>query len=152
LVAVTAVAQVARLAPFLEVLDFEALQLRSLTEAVCATVGRRLDLDCFLGECLAGAEVTGAGLGVTGALATGVGAGVGETGVATGGAVETGAVVVGGVVVGGVLVGGVVVGGVGPVVVVPEPLHRPSAQHGSTTRSLLSGMPGPAMIQRFSGE
>ena len=148
----TAVAQMARLAPFLAVRDLEVLQLRVLSEAVCAIFDRRLGLDCFfLGAGLAGVEVTGAGLGGTGAPATGVGAALGVTGVVTGGVVETGWVV-GGVVVGGVLGDGVVVGGVGSDVVVPEPLHRLWAQHGSTTRSLLTGMAGPPMIHRFSGE
>lgn len=144
---------VARLAPFLVCDILEALQLRALTEAMCAMFDRRVVWGCFfLGECLAGGEVTGAGL-VTGALATGVGAGVGETGVVVGGAVETGVVVVvGGVLAGGVLVGGVLAGGVGSEVVVPEPLHRAAAQHGSTTRNLLSGISGPSMIHRFSGE
>ncbi|HXD64227.1 MAG TPA: hypothetical protein VNV17_06410 [Solirubrobacteraceae bacterium] len=140
------------MAPFLAVRDLEVLQLRMLTEAVWAIFERRLGLDCFLlGAGLTGVDVTGAGFDVTGALATGVGAGLGVTGTVAGGVGETG-VVVGGVGAGGVLEGGVLVGGVGADVVVPEPLQRLWAQHGSTTRSLLTGMPGPPMIQRFSGE
>lgn len=151
MVAVVAVVQAARLAPLVDVDDLEALQERELTEAVRARLVRRLVLDgFFLAGCWAGAEVTGAGLAVTGAEATGVGIGVGVTGVVAGGAVETG-VLAGGVVDTGVVVGGVVTG-VGSEVVVPEPLHRPWAQHGSTTRSLLIGIPGPSMIQRLSGE
>lgn len=146
--AATAVAQAARLARVCAARDFEDLQLRELTEAVCARFVRRLGLGRVLGECLIGAEDTGAGLGFTGALATGVG----ETGVVAGAAVETGLVVAGAVLVAGAFGGGVVLGGVAPNVVVSEPSHSPSAQHGSTTRSLLTAMPGPAMIQRFRGE
>lgn len=147
----TTVGHVARWAPFFEVRDFGALQVRELTEAAWATVVRRLGFGWFfLGECLAGAGGTGAGLGVTGVLATGVGAGAGGTGLAAGDGAATG--VVSGGAGAGVVPGGVLVGGAGVVVVAPDPLHRPSAQHGSTTRSLLTGIPGPPMIHRFSGE
>ena len=140
----------------------DVLQLR-VTEAMYVVFDRRLVLGCFFfGAGLTGVEVTEAGL-VTGALATGVGVGVGETGVRAGGAVETGFVLVGGAVDTGEVVVDVLAGGVvgvlaGGVVgaeasdAVPEPVHKAAAQHGSTTRSLLIGMAGPAMIQRLSGE
>lgn len=150
--ATSALAQVARAAPFLVVPDLDALQLRVLTEAMWARLARRLGLVCFLGACAVGADVTGAGLGATGALATGVGAGVGDRGVVAGGVVATGVVLVGPLLAGGLLDGGVLAGGVGSELGVLEPAHRPWAQHGSTTRSLFTGMPGPSMIHRFSGE
>lgn len=149
--------QTARLAPFLVLRDalmaLMALQLRVFTEATWAMLDRLTGFDCLRGLCLTGLDATragvdttatGAGLDAAGALETGVV----DTGMVVTGVAATGVVLAGGVLVGVVVAGGVLVGGV----LVVDPSHRPCAQHGLTTRSLLTGMSGPSMIQRFRGE